>query len=367
MSDDKTEKATPRRRQKAREEGQVSKSADLSSAVVLTVGMVVIFVLGTAMLNDLKNIMISNLSTLNVDNLGPNTVFSFIVIQFQKIVMIVGPLMAVLMIVGVISNLAQIGPLLSSKAIQPSLKKLNPVSGVKRLFSLKSIVELIKGVLKMAVVGLVCYYSIYPRRAELMVLSGTEVSVALGVIMSVLIDIIWKVCLILIFIGIVDFYYQKYEFEKSIKMSKQDVKDEYKNIEGDPKIKGKIKATQRQMAMSWMMKEIPDADVVVTNPTHYAVALKYDTEKAPAPMVIAKGVDHLAKRIKDIAKNNKVPIVENKPLAQSLFKTVELNHMVPEELFVAVAEVLAYVYKKNKAKYRKKQAAKPKQGRKKPR
>jgi flagellar biosynthetic protein FlhB len=354
---EKTEKATPKRRQKARQDGQVAKSADLSSAVVLSIAFAILFFLGKYMLNDLSIILRTNLSHFEVDNITLEGIVPYLISYIIIVAKLLAPLLFCLMLIGVVVNITQVGPLLTSKPLKPSPTKLNPINGFKRIFSLRGLVELLKGILKVLIIGGVGYFTIYSQRENLMALSGIDLEIAGIVINNIIFSISWKVCIILLILGIFDYIYQKYEFEKSIKMTKQDVKDELKNTEGNPQIKRKVKSVQMQMAQNRMMSKVQEADVVVTNPTHFAVAIKYDAKTAPAPIVIAKGADLIAKRIKELAKEHKVPIVENKPLARSLYKLVDINKMIPAELFVAVAEVLAYVYKKNKRRNKRKKEA----------
>jgi flagellar biosynthetic protein FlhB len=205
-------------------------------------------------------------------------------------------------------------------------------------------VEFAKSILKLVIVGACGYAAINSREGDLLGLIGLETPIALNIIGSILINMIINMCLAMLILGFLDKKYQTYEYEKSIKMTKQEVKDEHKDIEGDPKIKAKIKSIQMQMARQRMMSAVPQADVVVTNPTHYAVAIQYDKSKAPAPIVVAKGVDYLAFQIRDIAKNNNVPIIENRPVARALYNTVPVDGIIPSDLYVAVAEILAYVY-----------------------
>jgi flagellar biosynthetic protein FlhB len=355
---EKTEKATPKRKQKARQDGQVAKSQDLNSAIVLIVGFTLLFVMGSFMYMELTNILIGKLSKLNVDEITMEGIIPFFIAHIITVAKLLAPLLFGLMFFGVISNLSQVGPLFTTKPLKPNPTKLNPINGFKRIFSLKGIVELIKGILKVVIIGGVGFATIYSQRGKLISLSGVDINASMQILYETIFAISWKVCIILLVVGLIDYFYQKYEFEKSIKMTKQDVKDEFKNMEGNPQIKRKVKSIQMQMAQTRMMGKVPEADVIVTNPTHFAIALKYDPNTAPAPIVIAKGVDNIAKKIKEIAKEHKVPIVENKPLARSLYKLVDLDHMVPEELFVAVAEVLAYVYKKNKNRKKKKEPTK---------
>jgi flagellar biosynthesis protein FlhB len=347
---EKTEKATPRRRSKAREEGQVSKSVDLNSAIMLSISFALMFYMGNGIMDAVKTIAVQDLSNPNIDHISLDAFIPFLLTHITTVCNIFLPLLLSLMVVGVLANLFQIGPLFTMKPLMPEPNKINPLSGFKRMFSMKGFVELIKGILKIGVIGLVGFVTIYNDLGHLLILPGMDIFTCCKIIFDIIVSISWKVCMVLLVIGIFDYVYQRFEFEKSIKMSKDEVKDEYKNIEGSPEIKRKIKSIQMQMAQRRMMTKVKTADVVVTNPTHYAVALKYDPLRAPAPIVVAKGADLVAKRIKEIAKEHKIQIVENKPLARSLFKLVDLDRMVPEELFVAVAEVLAYVYKKSKGK-----------------
>ena len=351
---EKTEKATPRRRKQAKEEGQVSKSADLNSGIILAVAFAVFMFIGQSMFNNLRVILRSNLSTLDISNINMTHFTSFLFHYTIEIVLLVAPLLSILVLVGIIANISQVGPLFTTKPLKPKPEKINPISGFKNKFSMKGLVELIKGILKVAIIGGVGYFTIYPRRDDLIAMSGTDLVTSLTVIYDIIFSLSWKVCIILIILGLLDYIYQKYEFEKSIKMTKQEIKDEFKNTEGNPEIKRKVKSIQIQMASKRMMTKIPEADVVVTNPTHFAIAIKYNPDEAPAPIVIAKGVDAVAMRIKEKAKEHGIPIVENKPLARSLYKLVDLGRMVPPDLFIAVAEVLAYIYKKNKGKKKRK-------------
>lgn len=347
---EKTEKATPRRKSEARKEGQIAKSQDLNSGIILTIAFAVLFVMGARMLQDLEMILRTNLGTLDISEITLDGIVPFLLHHITLVIFILLPLFCVLVLLGIFSNLSQVGPLFTTKVLKPDIKKVNPISGAKRIVSMKGIVELIKGILKIAIIGIVSFFTIYPARGQLMALSNADLNTSLNVIFGLIFSLCWKVCIILLILGIFDYIYQRYEHEKSLKMTKQEVKDEHKNMEGNPEIKRKLKSTQMQMSQNKMLRNIEDADVVVTNPTHFAVALKYDPKVAPAPIVVAKGVDFLAKRIKERAKSNNVPIVENKPLARSLYRLVEVDRVVPEELFIAVAEVLAYVFKKNKKK-----------------
>jgi flagellar biosynthesis protein FlhB len=349
FSGEKTEKATPKKRQEARKKGQSAKSQDINTAVVLLA--VFLFMLfagsylkkGTFALfkNSFQENLLMELTEGNIQVMFLN-ILKDIAIYF-------GPLLLIALIAGVISNFFQVGFMFSSEAIQPKLEKINPISGFKRIFSMRAIVELMKSILKIGFVGIVTFSVLWKRMGEILVLSQKSIGTALVTLSSLTVQMGLFASGALLFLAILDFLYQKYDFEKNIRMSKQDIKDEYKNTEGDPLIKSRIKQRQRELAMRRMMQEVPKADVVITNPTHFAIAVKYDETKRDAPYVVAKGVDFTAQKIKIIAKENDVLMVENRPLARALYSQTEIGDTIPEEFFKAVAEILAFVYKaKNK-------------------
>lgn len=252
------------------------------------------------------------------------------------------------MVAGVGSNLMQIGFLFTTEPLKFDLKKIDPIQGAKRIFSLRALVELLKSFLKIVVIGFITFFVIWLFKDDMLMIAFKNAENALAFFGRTTLIMGIAATIALLFLAVFDYTYQKYDFEKNIRMSKQDIKDEYKNIEGDPLIKSKIKEKQKQISMRRMMSEIPNADVVITNPTHYAIAIKYDEEKASAPYVVAKGVDHIAFKIREIANANNVITVENRPLARSLYASVEIGEVVPEEFYQAVAEVLAYVYRMEK-------------------
>jgi len=350
MANERTEKPTPKKLSKARDEGKIARSQDLNSAIMLCIGMYLIFIFSSSIMLKLKQLTISTLTNLDPSLVSRENFIGFFAPYISVAFSILLPILLILMIAGIVINYVQIGFLFTLQPLKPDINKLSPssmLSGLKRifLFDVKTIVELIKSLIKMIIVAWIAYSVIMGHRNELLNLLGSEVPQALAVIGSIMFEMYTKICIILLFLGVADKKYQSYEFEKSMKMTKEEVKDERKNSEGDPQIKAKIKAIQYQFAVQRMTSAIPKADVVVTNPTHYAVAIKYDTSIAPAPQVIAKGVDYVAFKIKEIAQNNNIPIVENKPLARTLYKVVPLDGLIPAELYVAVAELLAYVYK----------------------
>jgi flagellar biosynthetic protein FlhB len=257
------------------------------------------------------------------------------------------PTMLVAMVTGVIFSYVQVGFLFTVEPLKVKLSKINPISGFKKLFSMKSIVELVKSVSKAAALLYISINYIMDNMDLIIKVLDFPVAVIAANLWKIVYNITMRVAIFLFIVSLLDYIYKKWENEKELKMSKQEIKDEYKNIEGDPLIKSKIKEKQRSIAMSRMMQEVPEADVIITNPTHFAVVIKYK-EGYESPMVVAKGQDLIALNIKRIGKENEVPIVENKPLARALFKDVEIGEYIPEQYYKAVAEVLAFVYNKNR-------------------
>jgi flagellar biosynthetic protein FlhB len=343
---ERTEKATPKRRQQAREKGQVAQSREVSSVVILMTALGLFYFSGTWMILNLGTILsdvYQSLGTFRLDTVTDVSVFSIAV--FRNMLRILTPLFLLLVIAGIGANVLQFGFGLYPKKMMPKLSQLNPASGIKRIFSLKSLVELVKSILKIVVVGWIAYGVISAHLKEFPALVDLEVGQILVFIGQVAFKITLYVCLALLLMAILDFFYQRWQFEENLKMTKQEIKDEQKQVEGDPKVKGRIRSMQREVAMRRMMEAVPDADVVITNPTHFAIALRFDAENMVAPRVVAKGADHIAARIREIAAEHGVPLVENKPLAQALYRMVELGDYIPAELYRAVAEVLAYVYR----------------------
>lgn len=355
MSSEKTEEATPKRREDERKKGNISKSQDLNSALTLSVGVGLLVFLSPKIMSDLQSLCYYAFTHLNPKDIQINDILALLTPYALATAKIVVPFLLTLMIMGALAVRLQVGALFASEKLKPDASKLTPANILKALkknlnpFELKNIVELTKNILKVLIVGSCGYSVVNARKEELFALVGVDIQTAFAVLGSILVHMLINMCVVMLILGFIDKKYQDYEFEKSIKMTKQEVKDEWKNMDGDPKIKARIKSAQMKMMQQKMLSSVPQADVVVTNPTHYAVAIKYDKLKAPAPMVVAKGVDFMAFKIKEIAQNNNVPIVENRPLARSLYKLVQIDGMIPADLYVAVAEVLAYVYNKNKS------------------
>jgi len=344
---EKTEKATPRKKTKAREEGQVAKSNEIATALMLILVFSVLGMAGGFMLDRLLSVFQYSLVTVaNAgDYLNPLALSGLFGNMMLQTVIIVAPVFLSAMIVGVAANLAQVGWHPTTKPLKPKFSKLNPAKGVKRLFSMQVLVELAKSLLKFGIILYVIYNLLEDESRNLLKLLDMELLQAVSYLGGVVVQLGINVGVAYLFIAAADFAYVRWKHAKDLRMSKQEVKEEYKNIEGNPQIKGKIRQKMREASMRRMMQDVPKADVIITNPTHFAVALTYDKEKGEAPVVVAKGTDFLAQRIKDVAKEHNVTIVENKPLARALYATVDIGREIPQELYQTVAEVLAYVFK----------------------
>ncbi|MBQ7776703.1 MAG: flagellar biosynthesis protein FlhB, partial [Lachnospiraceae bacterium] len=255
------------------------------------------------------------------------------------------PVFIIAVLVAFICDVAQVKWKIAKKAMEPKLSKMNPISGFKKIFSANSVVELIKSIAKIVIIGYVVYDFMQDKWSYIYLLYDMPLMQAIQLVWDVIVDVGIKISIVYIVLAFVDFGYQKYKFAQDMKMTKQEVKEEYKQQEGDPKVKGKIRQRMQEASRRRMMQQLPTADVVITNPTHYAVAIKYDPDEADAPIVLAKGADYLAGKIKEVAKENHIEIVENKPLARMLYANVDVGQAVPPELYQAVAEVLAFVYK----------------------
>lgn len=354
-ADNKTEEATPRRREKEREKGNISKSQDLNSAVTISAGCALMLFLATKIISSTRDLLYNTFSHLNPKDIPSDDIVTVLVPFAKSTGGILLPFLITLAALTALTLRLQVGSLFAIQKLKPKLEKLSPshiLKGLKKTlnpFDPKNLMELAKSFAKMFVVAYCGFSAIMSRKDELFGLMGADITTGFSVLGSVLTQMIINICIAMLVIGFIDKKYQDYEYNKSLKMTKQEVKDEWKNAEGDPLIKSKIKAAQMQFVQQKMMSAIPKADVVVVNPTHYAVAIKYDKAEAPAPKVVAKGVDFMAFKIRDVAKHNDVPIVENPPLARALYKLVKLDAIIPAELYVAVAEILAFVYNKNKS------------------
>jgi flagellar biosynthetic protein FlhB len=350
----KTEKATPKKRRDERKKGNTFQSKDVVSIAVIIIGFVLISKLGLFITTQIKNLYINQLQ--HMQGLQDLTIAACMQIFREAIVVffiITIPLAVVLTFTGVIMAGAQTGFLVSGDLLKFKYSRISFIEGAKRLLSLRSVVQLVKSLIKVFVIMWLIYSSIKDLLVVTPDILNTSLDSNISFMMDRVLSLVYKICLIFVGVAILDFAYQKYDYEKKLRMTKQEVKDEYKQTEGDPFIKGKIKEKQRKMSMNRMIQQVPSADVIIRNPTHFAIALKYDIEKDPAPIVLAKGQDLMAKRIIEVAEKNKILITENKPLARGLYEIVEVNGYIPGEFYQAVAEVMAWVYS-NKDKGKKK-------------
>lgn len=347
---EKTEPATAKRLREAREEGKVARSKEFGAAVDLIVLFLTlkIFVgyVGENFFDTFK-VFYDRIPDLLVESSGGFSVMVGVRVLNEAIIEIILTMLPFLLIgfaVAVLINILQVGWKVSGKAMKPKPEKFNPINGFKRMFSKESLFELFKAVVKIAVIFYVAYDAVRDHQNELFIIYDMELMPAMVLVGNIIMDTGLKISLVYLVVGIVDLIYQKHKFKEDMKMTKQEVKDEYKNTEGDPQIKGRQRQRMREASQRRMMQDVPKADVVITNPTHYAVAIRYDSKVSKAPIVVAKGEDYLALKIKEVARENKVEIVENKPLARMLYANVDIGAEIPPELYQAVAEVLAMVY-----------------------
>ena len=339
----KTEKATPRRRQKAREEGQVAKSQDIPvSASLLAVSIMLLFYFPYALkrLYAIFHYYFSN----PIYNIPENNRM-VLMDAVESLAILLLPVFLLLLIVGVVSNVSQVGFMFSFKSLKPKLEKLNPVTGLMRLFSLKMLFELFKNLLKLFVAVVVSYFLISYLLKNVFMFATTPVSEDMYLMVKYLLIMVFSFAFLSVPIGVIDYFFKKHEYEENIKMSKQEIKEEQKQYEGNPQIKSAIRKKMREMSITRMMAEVSKADVVITNPEHYAVALKYEKGGMRAPKVIAKGADKVALRIKEEAVKHHIPIEENPPLARALYSSCEVGDYVPENLYQAIAKIFAKIYR----------------------
>lgn len=341
---EKTEDPTSRRLQEARNKGDIAKSVEIPSAAVLLASLMTIYLTRDFMMKELMQFTAHYLANADTIRLIPGTMFSLTLEGMTFLAMVTGPVLVAVLLTALIANYAQVGIIFTAEKVTPDLTKIDPISGFGRKFSMQTLAELIKSLLKIGLIGYVAYSEVRKALPEFMPLMDKEPYQIMAFAGKVAYLIFLKCALMIALLAILDYIFQRWQFMKKMKMTKQEVKEEAKMTEGDPQVKGRIRAIQMQMARQRMMAEVPKAHVVITNPTRLAIALRYDTMTMAAPMVVAKGAGAIAARIREIAAEHEVPLVENKPLAQALYKTVEINQSIPEELFQAVAEVLAYVF-----------------------
>ena len=347
---EKTEEPTAKKLDDARKEGQVAKSQEIATAFTLLALFLILRFGYTFMGTNFKNVFervynnIPNVARTYDGMLPVNWISSILTNAILTMLLITAPFLIIGFIIAFLSDLLQVSWKPTTKPLQPKFSKLNPVSGMKKIFSARKLFDLGKSILKLAVITVVIYTFFTGRTESLFLLYDMPLKQAVGLMGNLIISLGLRIAAAYMVIAIIDLIYQRRKFKKDMMMTKKEVKDEFKNSEGDPQVKGAQKRRMMEASRRRMMQALPQADVVITNPTHYAVAIKYDADEADAPIVVAKGADYLAQKIKEIAKDNNVEIVENKPLARMLYANVEVGELVPPELYKAVAEVLAYVY-----------------------
>lgn len=341
----KTEKATPKKRRDERKKGNAFQSREVISVAVIIIGFILITQLGNLIMMQIQGLYLANLNLMSgLYDLSIITCLQIMRGAMAAFFISAVPILIALAFTGIVMTGAQTQFLVSTEKLKFKFSRISFLQGIKRMISLSSLVQLVKSILKAAIV----LWVIYTAVKDLMVVAPDMLNTSMDNNLSFMLDrimsIVYKICLIFVAVAVLDYAYQKYDYEKKLRMTKQEVKDEFKQTEGDPFTKSRIREKQRKMSLNRMIQQVPLADVIVRNPTHYAVALKYDIDQDQAPIVLAKGQDFMAKRIIDIAEKHKILITENKPLAQTLYKTVEINDCIPAELYQAVAELMAWVY-----------------------
>ncbi len=354
---EKTEDPTPKRIREAREKGDVPRSKELATTLVLMTAVASVFVFGAQLADKLLGIVESNFILDRQSIFDTNKMLAHFEASSWDALLGVAGIFSVILVAALIGPIALGGWNFSSKSLAPKGSRISPLAGIKRMFSLKALVELFKAIAKFSLVGGFAILILWNLRSEILALGAFEARPAIKEAIDIVVWVFMALSAVLILIAVVDVPYQLYEYTEKMKMTLQEVKDELKNTEGKPEVKGRIRQLQREIAQRQMMKSVPEADVVITNPTHYAVALKYDGEGRGAPILVAKGVDFLAFKIREVAEEHDVPILSAPPLARAIYNFTELEEEIPSGLYMAVAQVLAYVFQLKR--YKKQQAEKP--------
>ncbi|HHW15032.1 MAG TPA: flagellar biosynthesis protein FlhB [Firmicutes bacterium] len=342
---ERTEPATPKRKEDARKKGQVPRSHELVTAGVLTALFFLLHQSGAGVVSRLADYLAGALGTAGAGEVTEGEVIAWYTQAGAFLLAVVAPVFLVSVGTGLVLNFLQVGFLFTTAPLQPELGKINPGRGLQRLFGRHALVELVKSVAKVILIAWAAYGAVRPAYEGMLALNEAGVEEVFPALEGMIYRVGVRVCGALFVLAVLDYAYQRWDYGRNLRMSKQEVKDELKQQEGDPHVRGQIKARMRQMAMRRMMQRVPQADVVITNPTHLAVALQYDARTMSAPEVVAMGADYLAQRIRELAREHGVPIVENPPLARALWSTSEVGQAVPVDLYQAVAEVLAFVYR----------------------
>ena len=344
-SEEKNEAPSEKKRDDARKKGTVAKSTEVNSVFVLLTAIFLLRLLGPWMMSEFDACIREFFAQCSVTDMDDRRLIQLSQASLILMIKVILPFAGAIMIAGLVANIVQIGLLFTFEPIIPKLEKLNPISGFKRLFSARSLVETVKNILKITLIGYIAYATIKSEYAILISLADMSVMAIWMFILNSAFDIFVRTAIVLLIIAVADYGYQRYEHEKKLKMSLKELKDEHKNSEGDPQVKARIRALQREMSKRKMMDQVPQASVVVTNPTHYAIALQYEPEKSDAPVVVAKGVDIVAQKIKKIAIEHDIPIKEDRELARAMYDKVEIGFPIPVEFYMAIAEVMAWVHK----------------------
>ena len=341
---EKTEQATPKKREDSRRKGQVARSNELSSVAILITGLLALSALGGHLYERLSAFMVDLFTNGLTIQLDIFSIRQYAMTWASGYVAIVGPIVLLLLAAGLGVNYAQVGVLFSGEALQPKFNRLSPLSGIKKIFSSRGLVELAKGLFKIGAVAYITYLTIDGDMDYLVSFMDMSVGQIFSLCGSVIFKLVFRIAVLLLIMAILDYAFQRHDYEKNLRMTRQEVREELKQQEGDPQIRSRVRSLQREMSQRRMMDDVVQADVVVTNPTHIAVALRYDQGGMTAPQVVAKGQRLVAEKIKELARQAGVPLIENRPLARALFKAVRIGQEIPEELFKAVAEVLAFVF-----------------------
>ncbi len=344
-SGERTERATGKRRSEARKKGNVAKSREISSVAVLLAALSVLYVLSTYLVRQLSSVMVQSLLKIGTFSLNFENTVALQGEILWTLFQVLSPILIAMLAIAILSNYLQVGNLFTLEGIQPKFSRLNPIPGFSRLISKQSAVELLKALFKFLIISWVAYSTIQKELPGILTLTDQEVGSIFRYVGLVSSRIFFKTLMVMIALAVLDYLFQRWSYEKSLRMTKKEVKEEFKQVEGDPLIKSRIRSVQRDMARRRMMAEVPKADVIITNPTHLAVALHYKKEEMIAPRVLAKGAGWIAEKIKEIAQSHQIPVVENKPLAQILHKTVDLGQTIPSTLYQLVADLLAHVYR----------------------
>lgn len=339
----KTEDPTPRKLAKARQKGQVGVSQEVKNWTILLGGTLTLAIISPWMMSGVKDYSSGFIEHSFEISLDPGNVQNMLADTLIEIGLLISPLFVVLMILAALASIAQTGLVWSTQRIAPDWNKISILKGLKRMFALRSVIEFLKGIMKLSIVTVLMVAMAVPFMTDLELMPGFDLSAMMDRMFIVILSISAGAIMVMTVIAVLDFMFQKFDFIKTMKMSRQEIKDEHKETEGDPQIKARIRKIRAERAQQRMMAAVPDADVVITNPTHFAVALEYKMDSMAAPRLVAKGVDHLALRIREVAKEHDIAVVENPPLARALYSAVEIDEDIPVEHYKAVAEVIGYV------------------------